>query len=1087
MLTIFLIPFLLYAKDFQINISKEHGNWLTVGELIRSIQKPISVYADEIVQAFHEKLCQDLLPVGKCRSPEDCNRKTRPSDLCQSCERWFRKLKDSHEKGNNPSWHKNCKSAEWSEDHWEVAKFFMPVLGSNLSTVKDAESTDLSSLLNVLEWMKDGAFLGKTRVNVDIVRKLRSQVRNTWAHAPQQELTDDETAEGFLIATDFLDDLEKVSSNAESGKCLKHLEKLKTNRVTNVVESELQILLLQRHLLNDIKDEITEMKVERSSNKKATEEHEEKLKNLERALNECSERMSDFESFKENINKQFNTFAEELKSFRAIPQDIHEIRNSIGQIRDDLAKMNERKKERKLRSSLPDESPMFTAREDEIQRVITSLIDEEKAVVSIHGGPGVGKTAIAIQVSHKLDEDDNILVVFSQLTTAATVDEMIRQLCLDVGVNHEDDPKSSLILQLKNVKENVILVMDDIDNLLEDKTRFDLNGLICLLRKNCDCQIVTTSRLSYLIPDLAVDNVDVGEMDKNACIKLLRKQCPGQNDTFLRNLAELCGNIPLAMCIAGSQVDDFQRSDELLQHLQEQPMKTLECPESGQYVDRAINMSYEKCSDEEKETLLRLVVFEGSFSDDAAKAVIEKDNLDSTRILKKLFRRSLIKQPTKHRYSIHLLIKHFLNDQQKGENEIADRAREVAMRAEVLMVEYYLKLGHNLTIQSYSKDGYKANREALKQEAHNIQNVLKICCQQKDSTTSDISDCLARSKVYTTSAIFFSLFVRTIIPGSIVDEFLQRCADLAEERKQHGIKITFYCLSADQERSKSIGKSDEYFNSKMEEIQKEFETHYEDLEEDRSLCAHYYYQNGRYVTYKSQGCKGKERLKLQTAARKLLEKSLELRKTLTGSSVGIADEVFSLLHLGHACKLISSTESYLGKTDKSKKSSEKANRCYTEAKGLSKKDLGDHELTAYCYKSLGDLFLKMRKPELAEKEYTTAKEMRGNLELDASKSHVFLLNNLGKCLTECKRPNEAIELLESARDMAEKLGENDEPNDYKAKIYTSLAFAYNSVKDSKNAVKYAKKALEFDGLQDVIRKDDYKNLQEISSSYVGNN
>ncbi len=102
---------------------------------------------------------------------------------------------------------------------------------------------------------------------------------------------------------------------------------------------------------------------------------------------------------------------------------------------------------------------------------------------------------------------------------------MIRQLCLDVGVNHDDDSKSSLILQLKKVNsmKNVILVMDDIDNLLEGKTRSDLNGLIWLLRKNCDCQIVTTSRSSYLIPDLPIDTVDVGEMDKNACIELLRK------------------------------------------------------------------------------------------------------------------------------------------------------------------------------------------------------------------------------------------------------------------------------------------------------------------------------------------------------------------------------------------------------------------------------------------------------------------------------------------------------------------------------------------------------------------------------------
>ena len=776
-----------------------------------------------------------------------------------------------------------------------------------------------------------------------------------------------------------------------------------------------------------------------------------------------------------------------MRSFRAIPQDIHEIRNSNGQIRDDLAKMNERQKEeRELTSCLPDKLPTFTAREAEIQRVI-SLLQEEKAVVSLHGGPGFGKTAIAIEVSNKLNEDYNVSVVFCQLTTATTVDEMVRRLCRDVGIYHEDDPKSSLIVWLKNVKSKVIFVMDDIDKLLKEKTYF--YEFLRLLRKNSNqrCQIVTTSRTSCEIRELLTAEVQVEEMNDEACMELLRQQCPEQENEFLRRLAGLCGKIPLAMCIACSRVEDFEHSDELLQHLQEQPMKTLECPKSDEYVYRAINMSYEKCSDEEKETLVRLAVFEGIFSKKAARAVIEKEDLETKDILNNLFSQSLIKQLTKHRYSIHLLIKHFLNDQQKGKNEIADRARAAAMRAEVLMVKYYLKLGHDLTIQSYFKDGYKVNREALKQEAHNIQNVLKICYQQKDSTTSDISDCLAHSKVYTTSARFFSLFVRTIIPGSIVDEFLQRCADLAEERKQHGIKINFACLSADQERSKSIGGSNEYFTSRMEEIQKEFETHYEDLEQDRSLCAHYYYQNGRYVTYKSQGRKGKERLKLQTVARKLLEKSFELRKTLTGSSVGIADEVFSLLQLGQVCKMISTSENFFGKKEESKKSLEKAEKYYREAIRLSKNDLGDHELTSSCYKSLGDLFSQTNKPNLAEKEYTTAKEMRENLGLDASKSHVFLLKNLGNCLTKCKRPNEAIELLESARDMAEKLAENDEPTDYKAKIYTSLAFAYNSLKDSENAVKYAKKALEFNGLQDVIRKYEYENIQEISTRYVGNN
>ncbi len=1028
-----------------------------------------------------------MLPVGKCRSPDDCN---KPSNLCKSCKCWFKELKDSHEKGNNPSWHKNCKSAEWSEDHWQVAKFFMPVLGSNLSTVKDAESTDLSSLLNVLEWMNDGAFLGKTRVNVDLVRKLRSQVRNTWAHAPQQELTDDKTAEGLSIATDFLEDLEKVWSHAESGKCLEHLEKLKTSGVTNVVESELQSLLLQRHLLNDIKEEIKEMKVERSSDKNAIAKHEEKLKNLERAMNECSQRMCDFESFKEYINKQFNNFAEELKSFSAIPQDIHEIRNSIGQIRDDLAKMNERQKEKQeLTSCLPDKLKMFTARKAEIQRVITSLIEEEKAVVSIHGGPGFGKTAIAIEVSHKLNEDHNVPVVFCQLTTATTVDEMVRRLCRDVGIYHEDDPKSSLIVWLKNIKNKVIFVMDDIDNLLEDKTYF--YEFVRLLRKNSNqrCQIVTTSRTSCEIRELLTAEVQVEEMDDEACMELLKQQCPEKEDEYLRRLAKLCGKIPLAMCIAGSQVDDFEDPDELLQYLEKQPMKTLKYTKSDEYVYRAINMSYEKCSDEEKETLVRLAVFDGIFSEKAARVVIEKKNLETKHILGDLFSRSLIKQPTKHRYSIHLLIKYFLNGQQESKNEIADRARAVAMRAEVLMVEYYLKLGHDLTIQSYSKDGYKAKREELKQEAHNIQNVLKICCQQKDSTTSDISDCLAHSKVYTTSARSFSLFVRTIIPGSIVDEFLQRCANLAEERNEHGTKINFDCLLADQERSKSIGGSDDDFNSKMEEIQKEFDTNYEDLKEDKSLCAHYHYLYGRYLLRLSESQEGKECLKLQIQASDQLEELLKLRKSLTDTSgmqkhVLKADEVFSLQHLGNTWKKIAGTNKFLKRTRKCEQANEKARRYYKEAIQLSQEYLGEHELTSSCYKNFGDLF-SHDEPKLAEEMYTTAKKMRENLGLDASERHVFLLNNLGQCLTKDKRANEAIEVLESARDMAEKLAESDEPNVCKTKVYKSLAIAYDSVENYSDAVNYAQKALKFVEIGKIVKRVDL--LHQILSKYAENN
>ena len=90
-------------------------------------------------------------------------------------------------------------------------------------------------------------------------------------------------------------------------------------------------------------------------------------------------------------------------------------------------------------------------------------------------------------------------------------------------------------------------------------------------------------------------------------------------------------------------------------------------------------------------------------------------------------------------------------------------------------------------------------------------------------------------------------------------------------------------------------------------------------------------------------------------------------------------------------------------------------------------------------------------------------------------------------MTKSSRAKKATEVLESARDMAEKLAGSDEPNKCKAKVYTTLAIAYQSQRYSENAVNYAKKALEFGGLDEVIKKKEKEKLQEILSSNLTNN
>ena len=302
---------------------------------------------------------------------------------------------------------------------------------------------------------------------------------------------------------------------------------------------------------------------------------------------------------------------------------------------------------------------------------------------------------------------------------------------------------------------------------------------------------------------------------------------------------------------------------------------------------------------------------------------------------------------------------------------------------------------------------------------------------------------------------------------------------MAETGKQHAIKIIFDCVLAYQERSKTIGKTDEDFNTKMEEIKKEFETHYEDLKKDKSLCAYYYSQYGEYLLRQAQSQNGKEQLQLQIQARNQLQKSLQLRETLTGTSVGKADKIFSLLHLGNVCKFICGTERSLNRENEVAIDIpfKQAQKYYEEAVGLSQNDLGQHKLTSWCYKNLGDLLLDS--PKIAEEKYTIAINMRENLGLDASERHVLVLNNLGKCLRETNRANAAIEVLEKASDTAEKLAESDDPTVCKTKVYTSLAIANDLVQKKSDAVHYAKNAMEFDRIVKIIRKYEYAKLEKI--------
>jgi tetratricopeptide (TPR) repeat protein len=208
---------------------------------------------------------------------------------------------------------------------------------------------------------------------------------------------------------------------------------------------------------------------------------------------------------------------------------------------------------------------------------------------------------------------------------------------------------------------------------------------------------------------------------------------------------------------------------------------------------------------------------------------------------------------------------------------------------------------------------------------------------------------------------------------------------------------------------------------------------------------------------------------------------------LATTSVGIADVVYSLLKLGNICKMIAASQYHFENTPEFRNFFEEAVKHCSEAIELSQNNLGEHELTSSCYKYLGDVFLKGRKPLDAESKYKDAKKIRENLGLNVNERHVNLLNNLGRCLTVNRRTDEAVEVLEGACDMAVKIGEINDANVSRIKVYVSLAIAYDSAKNYVKAVEYANKALKFEETKLIARWNDLDKLYELVSNNVETN
>lgn len=131
---------------------------------------------------------------------------------------------------------------------WEIAKLFMPTLGTRKMDVVDAETTDIGGLLNLMEWCP---FLTPP-VNKTVLYAARDECRNHWAHSPKQEIQDVDMPTIFSHLNNLLSD-PVFNTDKDAQKASQHLQDLFHQGLVNVRNSEMEALhLLRQSLASDL-------------------------------------------------------------------------------------------------------------------------------------------------------------------------------------------------------------------------------------------------------------------------------------------------------------------------------------------------------------------------------------------------------------------------------------------------------------------------------------------------------------------------------------------------------------------------------------------------------------------------------------------------------------------------------------------------------------------------------------------------------------------------------------------------------------------------------------------------------------------
>ncbi|WP_410562284.1 AfsR/SARP family transcriptional regulator [Amycolatopsis sp. cmx-4-61] len=356
--------------------------------------------------------------------------------------------------------------------------------------------------------------------------------------------------------------------------------------------------------------------------------------------------------------------------------------------------------------ALPRDITDFTGREPELA-TLTAAVDNAAdtgtttiAIHAIDGMPGIGKTTLGIQAAHRLahrfPDGQRLLPLHGhtpdQKPTAPF--DALHSLLTALGVHgqvlsaHRDMEQRARLWRSLMAGRRMLLILDDAAT--HDQVEPLLPGTPGSL------VIITSRNRLPELDDIHPISLDIVSPDEGAALLLRRaRRDPGTtNAEQVARIVELCGYLPIAIAVAGSQLRTHPAwSVRYLADLLTNAYDRLDELQAGERSVRAVfDTSLHDLPAEQRDLFVLLGVHHGPDIDPHATAALTDTTPTQARhLLRALYIRNLVQETGPDRYGLHDLLR--LHARTHADTLNPGHRRHATTR----VLDYYLHTTHCAT------------------------------------------------------------------------------------------------------------------------------------------------------------------------------------------------------------------------------------------------------------------------------------------------------------------------------------------------------------------------------------------------------